>query len=224
LSQCTGLAIEYVPLHSVRRDPANARKHTPKNLQAIESSIVQFGVQGPIVVDRENVIVSGNGRHHVFEKLGLETIPIVRTDLSPREARAFAILDNQSASLATWNVDALAKAIDGLRAEAFDIEALAFGKAELDKILQGVDSAVASALSVSGDDAQAAPLDPGTGDDAAPIAPSLAKATAATEQPKYPLSIVLTRSEYGRWQALKKSLGASTDKDGLLKILDRPKA
>jgi ParB-like chromosome segregation protein Spo0J len=215
LSQCTGLAIEYVPLHSVRRDPANARKHTPKNLQAIESSIVQFGVQGPIVVDRENVIVSGNGR---------ETIPIVRTDLSPREARAFAILDNQSASLATWNVDALAKAIDGLRAEAFDIEALAFGKAELDKILQGVDSAVASALSVSGDDAQAAPLDPGTGDDAAPIAPSLAKATAATEQPKYPLSIVLTRSEYGRWQALKKSLGASTDKDGLLKILDRPKA
>ena len=42
-------------------DPANARKHSERNLDAIKGSLAKFGQRKPIVVDRRGRILAGNG-------------------------------------------------------------------------------------------------------------------------------------------------------------------
>ncbi|MCA9729967.1 MAG: ParB N-terminal domain-containing protein, partial [Candidatus Eisenbacteria bacterium] len=41
-------------------DPKNARRHTPRNLEAITASLREFGQQKPIVIDGNNVVKAGN--------------------------------------------------------------------------------------------------------------------------------------------------------------------
>ena len=41
-----------LPLASLHEDPANARKHGPKNLEAIRGSLLEFGQVEPLVVQK----------------------------------------------------------------------------------------------------------------------------------------------------------------------------
>ena len=42
-------------------DPANARTHSERNIDAIVASLRRFGQQKPIVVDSNGVVRAGNG-------------------------------------------------------------------------------------------------------------------------------------------------------------------
>jgi hypothetical protein len=51
-----------VECSSLALDPANARKHNPKNLKAIQGSLRSFGQRKPIVVNRRTgTVEAGNG-------------------------------------------------------------------------------------------------------------------------------------------------------------------
>ena len=113
----SGLKIETVELSQLTVDPANLRKHPEKNLQTVVASLKRFGQQKPIVVDREGVIVAGNGTFLAAQKLGWENIAIVRTQLHGPEAIAYAIADNRAAELAQWDADALASTLESLESD-----------------------------------------------------------------------------------------------------------
>lgn len=51
-------------------DPANARKHSDKNLAAIKASLTRFGQQKPIVIDSSGVVRAGNGTLAAAKALG----------------------------------------------------------------------------------------------------------------------------------------------------------
>jgi hypothetical protein len=101
------MQIETVPIESVSPDPANARKHSRRNIEAITASLRRFGQQKPIVVDGNNVVRAGNGTLAAAQGLGWKTIQITRTGLAGSEATAFAIADNRTAELAEWDDDIL---------------------------------------------------------------------------------------------------------------------
>ncbi len=48
------MKIERVSISSLTYDPHNASKHSRKNLQAIMSSLEEFGQQKTMLVEREN--------------------------------------------------------------------------------------------------------------------------------------------------------------------------
>ncbi len=76
----------------------NTKKHPPKQIDKIASSIAFYGFDQPIVVDGNNVIIKGHGRHAAAKKLGLETVPVlIRTDLTETETKALRIADNKVA-------------------------------------------------------------------------------------------------------------------------------
>ncbi len=55
-------------------------------VDAVATSIREFGFRQPIVVDADGVIVCGHTRWKAARKLGLEKVPVhVATDLSPGE-------------------------------------------------------------------------------------------------------------------------------------------
>jgi len=120
------MKVENASISSLVSDPANARKHSEKNLKAIKGSLAKFGQQKPIVVGKGNVVIAGNGTLEAAKALGWEKIKIVRTDLTGTEATAFAIADNRAGELAGWDFEILGAALASLKAEDFDIGEIGF--------------------------------------------------------------------------------------------------
>ncbi len=59
----TALVIKRVPLDSLKLDPANARAHGERNLEAIVASLQRFGQAEPLVVHAPTGrVIGGNGR------------------------------------------------------------------------------------------------------------------------------------------------------------------
>lgn len=106
--------MESVPIATLSQDPANARKHDDKNLEAIKASLRRFGQQKPIVVDSSNVVRAGNGTLAAATALGWDSINVVQTDLQGSEATAYAIADNRTAELAEWDESVLAASLSSL--------------------------------------------------------------------------------------------------------------
>ena len=118
-------------------DPANARKHDERNIGSIVASLKRFGQQKPIVVDSSRVVRAGNGTLEAARLLGWTEIDCVVTDLKGSEATAYAVADNRTAELASWDDDVLAATLNGLLADDADLLAAAgFDEAELAELLE----------------------------------------------------------------------------------------
>ena len=131
---------ERVPIDSITSDKNNARLHDERNLDAIKRSLKEFGQQKPIVVSQDGTVIAGNGTREAAQQLGWESIDIVRTDLKDQKAVAFAIADNRTAELASWDDTAISKALEELKSDE-DIDELitGFTKDEIDDIINGND-------------------------------------------------------------------------------------
>lgn len=101
----------------------NPRKNQ-KAVEAVKNSIKQFGFKNPIIVDENNVIISGHTRRLAAIELGLETVPVViAADLTEEQVRAFRLADNRVASFSYWDEKKLKDEI----AEINDIDLSDFG-------------------------------------------------------------------------------------------------
>ena len=116
-----GLQIERRSVHDLSNDPANARKHNDKNIDAIIASLRRFGQQKPIVIDRNNIVRAGNGTLEAARRLQWESIDCVVTSLNGSDAVAYAIADNRTAELAEWDEDTLAAQLNGLLTESEEL-------------------------------------------------------------------------------------------------------
>ena len=125
---------EMVDIAALTADPANVRRHSARNLAAIQSSLKRFGQQKPIVIDGNSQIVAGHGMVEAAKALGWKQVAVVRTKLVGVEAAAFAIADNRAAELAEWDFENLAKSLEGI-AKDFDLNELGWAQHELDPIL-----------------------------------------------------------------------------------------
>ena len=101
----------------------NPRKND-NAVDAVASSISQFGFKNPIVIDGNNVIICGHTRYKAAKKLGLEKVPcVVADDLTDEQIKAYRLADNKVSELAEWDIDLLGEELDGI----FDIDMSDFG-------------------------------------------------------------------------------------------------
>ena len=97
-------------------------------VDAVASSIKNFGFKVPIVIDSGNEIVTGHTRLKAAKKLGLEEVPcIVADDLTPEKIKAFRLADNKVAEFSDWDMDLLMVELDGID---IDMEEFGFDDAE----------------------------------------------------------------------------------------------
>lgn len=101
----------------------NPRKND-NAVDAVASSISQFGFKNPIVIDGNNVIICGHTRYKAAQKLGLDVVPcVVADDLTEEQIKAYRLADNKVAELAEWDIDLLGEELDDI----FDIDMSDFG-------------------------------------------------------------------------------------------------
>ncbi len=129
--------IEIRPIDQVKPYPGNPRQNDAA-VDAVVASLREFGWRQPIVVDTEDVIVVGHTRWKAAQKLGLTQVPVhVATDLSPAQIRAYRIADNQTATIAEWDMELLPIELAGLQEMQFDLNLLGFDAETLAHMMDG---------------------------------------------------------------------------------------
>lgn len=75
----------------------NAKKHPKKQVEQVANSIREFGMNQPIVVDKNGVIIVGHGRYEALKHLGWEVKPewVKIVDLTEEQANAYRLADNK---------------------------------------------------------------------------------------------------------------------------------
>lgn len=97
---------------TLKLDEIKPYEKNPRNnegaVEAVKNSIKEFGIKVPIVVDAENVIITGHTRYEACKQLGIKEIPCVKAeDLTEKQAKAFRLADNKVAEMASWDFNLL---------------------------------------------------------------------------------------------------------------------
>ena len=149
------LRVKYVPIGDVRPYEDNPRRNDGA-VQAVATSIREFGWKQPIVVDADGTIVVGHTRYKAAQALGMTDVPVVvASDLTPEQCAAYRLADNRVGELAQWDSELLAQELDGLA--DIDMSVFGFDSGELmdadgiDKLFSDYDQDEASAKGGSAD-------------------------------------------------------------------------
>ena len=117
------LKIEYLPIKALKPYEKNTRKHQKKDVDNIAKSIEKFGMNDPIGIWKDNIIVEGHGRLLACKQLGMTEVPCVRLDhLTDEQRREYAIAHNATAELSEWDFDILPDELAELDLSDFDFE------------------------------------------------------------------------------------------------------
>ena len=151
------LVVSTLPVAALVPYAENARTHSPSQVAQIAASITEFGFVNPVLVDAEGVLIAGHGRVMAAKQLGLATVPVLRLGhLSPAQARALRLADNQIALNSGWDEALLAAEIARIRDEAVvDLDVLGFSGMELDRLLAAIGEETSGALPTGDPDAPA---------------------------------------------------------------------
>lgn len=93
----------------------NQKKHPKKQIEQVAASIKEFGMNQPIVVDKNGVIIVGHGRYEALKHLGWdikdEYIKVV--DLTEEQAKSYRLADNKL-NESEWDMDLVIDELKGL--------------------------------------------------------------------------------------------------------------
>lgn len=133
-----------IPIGMLKLDPDNARDHNEQNIESIKASLDEFGQRKCIVVKKSDMsIIAGNGTVTSAKQLGWTHIAALITDDDEVTAAAYALADNRTGELATWNYDRLIKTMSSLHKGGFDLIKLGWSGDETRMMMQLDSSAFA---------------------------------------------------------------------------------
>lgn len=95
-------------------------------VKAMVNSIQSYGMNDPIIVDENKVILAGHTRLNALKRIGVSTAPVVIVDwLSEKEKSEFRIAHNSISQIAEWDLKNLQAEID-----KFNLELINYGLEE----------------------------------------------------------------------------------------------
>ena len=122
------LEIKVIAIDDLILDPDNARAHNQKNLDAIAKSLQMFGQRKPVVITKELVVVAGNGTLEAARQIGWKGLSCVTVpdDWDTDTIKAYALADNRTAELASWNTEVLLGQLRDLDSSDWSVTDLGF--------------------------------------------------------------------------------------------------
>lgn len=148
------IAVVYRPIEALKLDPANARKHSRKQIRRIAQSIKVFGFNVPVLIDAGLNVIAGHGRLLACRELGWDEVPTISlSHLDDAQARAYAIADNRLSENSRWDHRLLAEQLRNLSLLKldFDLDITGFDIGEINLRIAGLETESGFAGLPSGD-------------------------------------------------------------------------
>lgn len=120
------MQVEHVALEELTEHPDNARHHDEASIAAVAASLDRFGQQRPILIDANGVVLAGNGTYAAARSLGWTHVHANRTELAGAEALAYALADNQTATLSRWEDQVVARHLQAIQSETGTLAGIGF--------------------------------------------------------------------------------------------------
>ena len=132
--------IERIPVANLRPYDRNPRTHSDDQVAKLAASLIEFGWTVPVLIDDAGEIIAGHGRLLAAKSLGMDEVPVIRLGhLTPEQARAYRVADNQLTLLGGWDDALLARELHELNGEGYDLDQLGFDQADIDRLLAPLD-------------------------------------------------------------------------------------
>ena len=104
----------------------NNPRHNEYAVQKVANSIKEFGFKVPLVIDKNNVIVTGHTRYKASEMLSITEVPcIVADDLTEKQIKMFRLADNKVSEFSAWDYELLTNELETLE-DDFNFEEFGF--------------------------------------------------------------------------------------------------
>jgi hypothetical protein len=131
---------EQVQIDQLRPDPANPRRISDDELDALERSIRQFGFVEPVIARREDAtVIGGHQRLLAARRLGLASVPVIWLDVSAQQARLLGLALNRISG--SWDDALLARLLAELQSvPELDLSLSGFDEAELKELLRSLET------------------------------------------------------------------------------------
>ena len=109
------LKIEYLSIDDIKPYENNAKLHPEEQIEQIKKSIQEFGMNDPIAIDKDGIIVEGHGRLLACKELGFKEIPIIRLDhLNEEQRKAYTLIHNKLTMNSDFDIDVLSNELDDI--------------------------------------------------------------------------------------------------------------
>jgi DNA modification methylase len=133
------LSVEEVSIAELRPDPANPRRISEEDLDALERSLRQFGFVQPVLARREDrTVIGGHQRLVAARRLGLTTVPVTWLDVTVGQARLLGLALNKISG--SWDDQLLARLLADLQATPdVDVSLSGFDEDEVKDLLRSIE-------------------------------------------------------------------------------------
>jgi hypothetical protein len=135
-------------MSEIKFDPNNYRVHNDKNKRIIRKSLEDCGAGRSVLVDKDNILIAGNGVYEQSKELGIpvrvietdgkELVVVKRTDLSSedKKRKLLALADNHSSDTSIFDMDLVLEDFsdDILEDFEFDIDDFHITSSDIDSI------------------------------------------------------------------------------------------
>lgn len=108
------------------------------DVEAVARSYERFGQRKPIVALPDGTVIAGNHQLLAARKLGWDEIAVVYVDDDEQTAKAFALADNRTSDLGTYDNDALAALLQDVAVDPELLLATGYSTVSLDALLSAV--------------------------------------------------------------------------------------
>lgn len=127
------MKIEHISPSDLKPYEDNARIHPESQIEKLQTSIQEYGIVLPVLIDANNVIIAGHAIVLACLKLELSEIPCVRAShLTEAQVKAYILADNRLAEDSSWDRSKLKTEMLRLRDEyGLELEHTGFEKREI---------------------------------------------------------------------------------------------
>lgn len=102
------MQIELINIDEIIPYENNAKLHPKEQIEQIKKSILEFGNNDPIAIDKNNVIIEGHGRLLALKELGYKEVEVIKLGhLTEEQRKAYTLIHNKLTMNTDFDIEIL---------------------------------------------------------------------------------------------------------------------
>lgn len=107
------MQIELINIDEIIPYENNAKLHPQEQIEQIKKSILEFGNNDPIAIDKDNIIIEGHGRLLALKELGYKEVEVIKLGhLTEEQRKAYTLIHNKLTMNTDFDMELLISELD----------------------------------------------------------------------------------------------------------------